>query len=71
MTVGAAALQSDAAFTLYGVPKFISIYHVLLALLAIRVFALGDHLGETTGKLPAPTPMADDAIIERGFWWIK
>src|SRR5258705_9597353 len=67
-TMLAAAVQSDAAFRLYGAPKFIAGKHLLLAAAAIIVFAIGRRLAEATGRIPRSTPAAADGIVRVWFW---
>ena len=46
-----AALQSDAAYRLYGAPKFISGKHLLLAAVVIGAMAAGRRLAAVTGAV--------------------
>src|SRR5436305_7377452 len=63
ITVLAAALQSDGTYRLYGAPKFLAGLHVLLAAVAIAVFALGRRLAAATGCIPATTPIDADRAV--------
>ena len=67
-TMLAAAAQSDAAFRLYGARKFISAKHLVLAALAIIVFALGRRLATATGRTPQATPRQADRVASFWFW---
>lgn len=67
-TMLAAAWQSEDAYLLYGTPKFISAWHVLLAATAIAAFALGVRLGGATGRQPRSTPSAAQRIVKVWFW---
>jgi hypothetical protein len=67
-TMWAAVIQPDASYRLYGTPKYLTEYHVLIAAIAIVVFALGRQLAEATGCVPAPTPRAADHTIRIWFW---
>src|SRR5881394_1483774 len=67
-TMGAAAWQSDAAFRLYGTPKFIGTKHMLLAVGVIIAFGIGSRLAAVTGKQPKATPAAVDGRVQLWFW---
>lgn len=63
-----AVWQSDAAYQLYGTPKYLTGAHVLMALAAMACVALGQRLGEATGKLPQTLSEADELPLERWFY---
>ena len=67
-TMLAAAVQSDAAFRLYGAPKFIGTQHLVLAAAAIIVFALGRRLAGATGQVPRRMPDGADWLVHVWFW---
>jgi hypothetical protein len=67
-TMLAAAVQSDAAFRLYGAPKFIAGKHLLLAAAAIAAFAIGRRLADATGKVPAGATRSADGVVRLWFW---
>lgn len=67
-TMLAAAVQSDAAFRLYGAPKFITMNHVLLSGAIIFSFAIGRRLAAVTGRVPGCTPPAADSAALICFW---
>src|SRR4051812_9940083 len=67
-TILLAAVQSDAAFRLYGAPKFIAGKHLVLAALAVIVFALGRRLATATGSTPQATPARADRVAGLWFW---
>jgi hypothetical protein len=67
-TIAVAAIQDDRAYRLYGSPKYISAEHVVLAAVAIVVFALGGRLAESTGRLPQPAGSECDRIIRTWFF---
>ena len=64
----AAYLQTDAAFSLYGTPKYITAEHVALAAAAILVFALGQQFAEATGRVPQETSREIHSLVSRWFW---
>lgn len=68
-TALAAAVQSDAAYRLYGAPKFFHAEHLLLAAGTIVAFALGRRLAEATGSAPQTLGEQNDALI-RGWFWL-
>src|SRR5947208_2536056 len=63
-----AALQTDAAYRLYGAPKFISSKHLLLAAVVIGAFAVGRRLAAVTGAVPRATARRVDSIAHTAFW---
>jgi hypothetical protein len=67
-TMLAAASQSDNAFRLYGTPKFITFFHVLLAGLVIVAFAVGGRLAAVTGRQPDDRLSVQLPLVERSFW---
>src|SRR5689334_13837121 len=67
-TMAAAAWQSDAAYRLYGTPKFITTQHLLLAVGVIIAFAIGSRLGGVTGKRPKATSDSAERQIAIWFW---
>ncbi|HEY2410910.1 MAG TPA: oligosaccharide repeat unit polymerase [Pirellulaceae bacterium] len=67
-TMAAAAWQSDAAYRLYGTPKFIATKHLLLAGGIIVAFAIGSRLASVTGKKPTTTPESAERYIAIWFW---
>jgi hypothetical protein len=62
-----AALQSDAAYRLYGAPKYLEAKHVLFTVAAIAAFMLGQQLGEVTGAVPRPKRGATH-VVRFWFW---
>jgi hypothetical protein len=67
-TMFAAWMQTDAAFRLYGTPKFVGTIHLLMALGAIAVFAVGYRLAMVTGTKPRGASSSADALVEKWFW---
>jgi len=67
-TMLVAALQSDAAYRLYGAPKFISGKHLLLAAVVIGAFAIGRRLAVVTGAVPRATPRRRESAALAAFW---
>jgi hypothetical protein len=67
VTIVVACLQSDAAFELYGTPKYVLPWHVLLAAGAILAFLVGRRLAETTGRTPEPTSASCNHIVRGWF----
>src|SRR5882724_405484 len=67
-TILVAAIQTDAAYRLYGAPKFLTAKHLLLAGAAIAVFALGRRLAEATGRIPRSTPVNVNGLVRLWFW---
>jgi oligosaccharide repeat unit polymerase len=61
-------VQSQEAYRLYGTPKYIDERHVLLALVAIVVFALGARLDAAFSGVPRPTPIESDRVVRFWFW---
>ena len=67
-TMLAAFAQTDAAFRLYGTPKYIGLAHLLLAFAAALVFAIGRWLATATGRVPPSTPQAAEKTVRFWFW---
>jgi oligosaccharide repeat unit polymerase len=67
-TMAAAAWQSDAAYRLYGTPKYIATKHLLLAGGIIVAFAIGSRLGMVTGKKPTTAPDYAERYVLIWFW---
>ncbi len=67
-TMLAAFVQSDAAFRLYGTPKYIDFNHLLLAFGAVLVFVVGRWLATETGRVPQSTPRSADMVVRFWFW---
>jgi hypothetical protein len=67
-TMVAAALQSDHAYEQYGTPKYIEAYHVMLAAVAILVFAIGARLEAAISGVPQATPPKSDRVVRFWFW---
>jgi oligosaccharide repeat unit polymerase len=67
-TMAAAAWQSDAAYRLYGTPKFIEAKHLLLAGGVIVAFAIGSRLASVTAKKQKATPQSAEQYIAIWFW---
>ena len=67
-TMLAAFAQSDAAYRLYGTPKYIGLAHLLLAIAAILVFAIGRWLATNTGRTPPSTPHSAEKVVRFWFW---
>jgi hypothetical protein len=67
-TMGAAYAQTDAAYALLDTPKYINLDHVALAAAAILAFALGQQVAETTGRVPAKTPVGVNRVVRVWFW---
>src|SRR4051812_31216672 len=62
-----AALQSDAAYRLYGAPKFIGGKHLLLAAAVIGAFSIGRRLAAATGAVPRVAPRPAQSIVRTAF----
>jgi len=67
-TMLAAYAQTDAAFRLYGTPKYIGLAHLILAIAAAFVFAIGRWLATATGRVPPSTPKAAEKVVHFWFW---
>ena len=67
ITILAAAVQSDAAYRLYGTPKYVATMHVLLAVAAIIVFSLGAWWENRGSEEPQSTPPESDRVVR--FWF--
>ena len=63
-----AAMQSDAAYRLYGTPKYVTAEHVLLAFAAIAAFGTGYQLSQSTGRIPHATPRRIHRVVRYAFW---
>lgn len=62
--------QSDAAFGLYKTPKYIELWHVLLAGAAVAAFTIGTRLALATHHNPRQPPADADRILRRWFYFL-
>ena len=67
-TILAAALESDDVYRLYGTPKYIDETHVVLAAVAIFVFALGGRFEAAIAGAPEATPPESRRVVRVWFW---
>jgi hypothetical protein len=63
----AAWLQEENAYLLYGMPKYVTGAHVVLAIGATLAFLLGCWIAATTGRVPEPTGASSTGVIR--FWF--
>ena len=68
ITMLAAAVQSEESYRLYGTPKYIDQTHVLMAVVAIAVFALGGRLEARVSAAPRATSPESDRVVLFWFW---